>query len=75
MSARCTSKKPFLCESNSIYSEVDISTYAVQADIDQNGMAKVNIKVDFDKFPEHHESRDVPLTLVVPKKAGEYFIT
>ena len=69
---KCSSKRSFICESNFIYPEVDIKKYDVGITIDQDARATVNIQVGFDELPSDEDSKDVPLTLVVPKQAGMY---
>jgi len=69
MGVRCSSKRSFICESNFIYPEVDIKKYDVGITIDNDARATVNIKVAFDELPSDEDSKDVPLTLVVPKQA------
>ena len=71
MGVRCSSKRSFICESNFIYPEVDIKKYDVGITIDNDARATVNIKVAFDELPSDEDSKDVPLTLVVPKQAGK----
>jgi len=68
LGAKCTTKRAFLCESNFIYPEVDIEQYNVTVDIDSNGAVQVKLNVKFDPVLDG-DSRDVPLTLVVPKSA------
>ena len=74
MGVRCSSKRSFICESNFIYPEVDIKKYDVGITIDKDARATVNIKVAFDELPSDEDSKDVPLTLVVPKQAGLFSI-
>ena len=71
MGVRCSSKRSFICESNFIYPEVDIKKYDVGITIDNDARATVNIKVAFDELPSDEDSKDVPLTLVVPKQASK----
>lgn len=74
MGVRCSSKRSFICESNFIYPEVDIKKYDVGITIDNDARATVNIKVAFDELPSDEDSKDVPLTLVVPKQAGLFSV-
>ena len=74
MGVRCSSKRSFICESNFIYPEVDIKKYDVGITIDKDARATVNIKVAFDELPSDEDSKDVPLTLVVPKEAGLFSV-
>ena len=74
MGVRCSSKRSFICESNFIYPEVDIKKYDVGITIDKDARATVNIKVAFDELPSDEDSKDVPLTLVVPKQAGLFSV-
>lgn len=68
LGVKCTTKRSFLCESNFIYPEVDIEQYNVTVDIDSSGSVQVKLNVKFDPVLDS-DSRDVPLTLVVPKSA------
>ena len=70
LGVKCTTKRAFLCESNFIYPEVDIEQYNVTVDIDSSGTVQVKLNVKFDPVLDS-DSRDVPLTLVVPKSAGK----
>ena len=65
----CGRRRSFLCESNLIYTEVDIKNYKVNVDIKNGGIASVNLQVNFDSI-EQGDTKDVPLTLVVPRNAG-----
>ena len=49
---------------------MDIEQYNVTVDIDSSGTVQVKLNVKFDPVLDS-DSRDVPLTLVVPKSAGK----